>query len=173
MTFGTDWGWGANADEARRILDLYLEQGGNVVDTASQYTNGSSEKMLGELLGERRDHVVLATRYSLNTHPGDPNAGGNGRKSMIRSVETSLVRMRTDRLDLLYLHQWDATTPPEEILRGMDDLVRSGKVLYVGISDTPAWQVARMQRSPTSGAGRRSSPCRWNTTSSSARASAS
>lgn len=145
MTFGTDWGWGADVDEARRIVDVYLERGGNAIDTASQYTNGSSEKILGEILGERRERVVLATKYSLNAHPGDPNAGGNNRKSMVRSVEASLARMKTDRIDLLYLHQWDDTTPVEEILRGMDDLVRSGKVLYLGISDTPAWQVSRMQ----------------------------
>lgn len=145
MTFGTDWGWGAGVDEARRILEVYLEHGGNVVDTASQYTNGSSETILGEILGERRDRVVLATKYSLSARPGDPNAGGNGKKSMVRSVEASLARMKTDRIDLLYLHQWDDTTPVEEVLRGMDDLVRAGKVLYVGISDTPAWQVSRMQ----------------------------
>ena len=91
MTFGKDWGWGADIDEARRILDLYLERGGNVVDTASQYTNGSSEKMLGEILGERRERIVLATKYSLNAHPGDPNAGGNNRKSMIRSEGTGSI----------------------------------------------------------------------------------
>lgn len=145
MTFGTDWGWGADAEEARRILDVYLEHGGNVIDTASQYTNGSSEKILGEILGDRRERIVLATKYSLNAYPGDPNAGGNNRKSLVRSVEASLSRMKTDRIDLLYLHQWDNTTPVEEILRAMDDLVRAGKVLYLGISDTPAWQVSRMQ----------------------------
>ncbi len=145
MTFGTDWGWGAAPDEARKMLDSYLEHGGNFVDTASVYTNGSSEKILGDILGERRERIVLATKYTINVHPGDPNAGGNHRKSMVRSVETSLSRMKTDRIDLLYLHAWDNTTPVEEILRAMDDLVRAGKVLYVGISDTPAWQIARMQ----------------------------
>ncbi len=145
MTFGTDWGWGAAPDEARKMLDIYLEHGGNFVDTASGYTNGSSEKFLGDMLGERRERIVLATKYSLNLHPGDPNAGGNHRMSMVRSVETSLFRMKTDRIDLLYLHAWDNTTPVEEILRAMDDLVRAGKVLYVGISDTTAWQIARMQ----------------------------
>jgi aryl-alcohol dehydrogenase-like predicted oxidoreductase len=101
--------------------------------------------MLGELLGEKRQQIVLATKYTLSTHPGDANAGGNHRKSMVRSIETSLQRLRTDYVDLLYLHLWDGTTPVEEILRAMDDLVRAGKVLYVGISDTPAWQVSRMQ----------------------------
>ncbi|MGF9696460.1 MULTISPECIES: aldo/keto reductase [Paenibacillus] len=145
MTFGTDWGWGAGADEARNMLDIYLDRGGNFVDTASGYTNGSSENMLGEILGERRKRIVLATKYTMNTHQGDPNAGGNHRKSMIRSVETSLSRMKTDYIDLLYLHSWDNTTPVEEVMRAMDDLVRAGKVLYVGISDTPAWQISRMQ----------------------------
>jgi aryl-alcohol dehydrogenase-like predicted oxidoreductase len=145
MTFGTDWGWGATADEARKMLDIYLEHGGNFVDTASGYTNGRSEKILGDILGERRERIVLSTKYTFNLHPGDPNAGGNHRMSMVRAVETSLSRMKTDRIDLLYLHAWDNTTPVEEILRAMDDLVRAGKVLYVGISDTTAWQIARMQ----------------------------
>ena len=145
MSFGTDWGWGIELNEARKMLDLYIDSGGNFVDTANFYTNGSSEKMLGELLGEKRQQVVLSTKYTMNTHPGDPNGGGNHRKSMIRSVETSLQRLKTDYIDLLYLHIWDGTTPVEEILRTMDDLVRAGKVLYVGISDTPAWQISRMQ----------------------------
>ena len=127
------------------MLDLYIDNGGNFVDTANQYTNGSSERMLGELLGEKRQQIVLATKYTLSTHPGDANAGGNHRKSMVRSLETSLQRLKTDYVDLLYLHLWDGTTPVEEILRAMDDLVRAGKVLYVGISDTPAWQISRMQ----------------------------
>jgi aryl-alcohol dehydrogenase-like predicted oxidoreductase len=145
MTFGNDWGWGAERDDARRIFDTYLERGGNFVDTADVYTNGSSERLLGEFLRERRERVVLATKYSSSTEPGNPNAGGNHRRNMVRSVEASLRRLETDYIDLLYLHAWDATTPVEEILRGMDDLVRSGKVVYVGISDTPAWQVSRMQ----------------------------
>jgi aryl-alcohol dehydrogenase-like predicted oxidoreductase len=145
MTFGDDWGWGAGRDDVRRILDTYLDRGGNFVDTADVYTNGSSERLLGELLGRRRERVVVATKYTSCTDPGDPNAGGNHRRNMVRSVEASLRRLDTDYLDLLYLHAWDGTTPVEEILRGMDDLVRSGKVVYVGISDTPAWQVSRMQ----------------------------
>jgi aryl-alcohol dehydrogenase-like predicted oxidoreductase len=145
MTFGTEWGWGTEGNEARRMLDLYIENGGNFVDTANVYTNGSSEKMLGEFLGEKRRQIVLSTKYTINTHPGDPNGGGNHRKNMVGSVETSLHRMRTDYIDLLYLHIWDGTTPVDEILRAMDDLVRAGKVLYMGISSTPAWQIARMQ----------------------------
>ena len=145
MSFGTDWGWGTEINEARKMLDLYLDSGGNFVDTANCYTNGSSERMLGEFLGERRQQIVLSTKYTISTHPGDPNGGGNHRKSMARSVETSLQRLKTDYIDLLYLHIWDGTTPVEEILRAMDDLVRAGKVLYVGMSDTPAWQISRMQ----------------------------
>jgi aryl-alcohol dehydrogenase-like predicted oxidoreductase len=145
MSFGTEWGWGTDVDEARKMLDLYLDNGGNFVDTANFYTNGTSEKMLGEFLGEKRRQIVLSTKYTFSTHPGDPNGGGNHRKSMVRSVETSLQRLKTDYIDLLYLHIWDGTTPVEEILRAMDDLVRAGKLLYVGISDTPAWQIARMQ----------------------------
>ncbi|WP_028924524.1 aldo/keto reductase [Pseudonocardia acaciae] len=145
MTFGSDWGWGSDRDEARKIFDEYRGRGGNFVDTANQYTNGTSERFLGEFTDGIRDELVIATKYTLNTRPGDPNAGGNHRKSMVRSVEASLRRLNTDYIDLLYLHVWDATTPVEEILRAMDDLVRAGKVLYLGISDTPAWQVARMQ----------------------------
>ena len=145
MTFGEDWGWGANEAEARRMVDLYADRGGNFVDTASFYTNGSSEKIVGRITEGRRDRFVIATKYTCGTTPENANGGGNGRKSMMLSVETSLARLKTDYIDLLYLHAWDATTPVEEVLRGLDDLVRSGKVLYVGISDTPAWQVTRMQ----------------------------
>lgn len=145
MTFGTDWGWGADADEARRIFDIYVDRGGNFIDTANQYTNGTSERLVGEFASGRRDRLVIATKYTLSTRPGDPNSGGNHRKSMVASVEESLRRLKSDYIDLLYLHVWDGTTPVEEILRSMDDLVWAGKVLYVGISDTPAWQVSRMQ----------------------------
>ena len=145
MTFGTDWGWGSDHDEARRIFDTYLDRGGNFIDTANQYTNGTSEQFVGQFAAGRRDQLVIATKYTLTTRPGDPNSGGNHRKSMVNSVESSLRRLGTDYLDLLYLHAWDGTTPVEEIMRALDDLVRAGKVLYVGISDTPAWQVARMQ----------------------------
>ena len=145
MTFGSDWGWGADRDEARRIFDSYVDRGGNFVDTANQYTNGTAERLVGEFAADRRDNLVIATKYTVSERPGDPNSGGNHRKSMVRSVEASLRRLNTDYIDLLYLHAWDFTTPVEEIMRAMDDLVRAGKVLYVGISDTPAWQIARMQ----------------------------
>lgn len=145
MTFGSDWGWGANGEEAHRIFDTYLDRGGNFIDTANQYTGGTAERLTGEFAAGKRDRLVLATKYTLAMRDGDPNSGGNHRKSMVRSVESSLERLKTDYLDLLYLHIWDDTTPVEEILRAMDDLVRSGKVIYVGISDTPAWQVSRMQ----------------------------
>ncbi|BAV99660.1 aldo/keto reductase [Lysobacter enzymogenes] len=145
MTFGTDWGWGADEAEARRIFDAYLERGGNFIDTANQYTGGTSERLVGKFAEGRRDELVIATKYTLTGRPKDPNAGGNQRKSMVRSVEDSLRRLGSDYIDLLYLHAWDATTPVEEVLRAMDDLVRAGKLVYVGISDAPAWQVARMQ----------------------------
>jgi len=145
MTFGTDWGWGADRDETRRIFDAYVDRGGNFIDTANQYTNGTSERLVGELAAEKRERLVLATKFTLATRPNDPNAGGNHRKSMVRSVEQSLARLKTEYIDLLYLHVWDGLTPAEEIVRAFDDLVRAGKVLYAGISDTPAWQVARMQ----------------------------
>ena len=145
MTFGTESGWGADADESRRLFDMYLDRGGNFIDSANNYSGGTSERLVGEFARERRDQLVLATKYSCWTRRGDPNSAGNHRKSMVASVEQSLERLQTDYIDLLYLHLWDAMTPVEEILRGFDDLVRSGKVLYVGISDTPAWQVSRMQ----------------------------
>ncbi|RDI68782.1 aldo/keto reductase [Nocardia pseudobrasiliensis] len=145
MTFGADWGWGAEADDARKLFDTYVERGGNFIDTANMYTAGSSERLLGEFTRDNRESLVLATKYTMLRRPGDPNSGGNHRKSMFASVENSLRQLNTDYIDLLYLHAWDFRTPVEEILRGLDDLVRQGKVLYVGISDTPAWQVARMQ----------------------------
>jgi aryl-alcohol dehydrogenase-like predicted oxidoreductase len=145
MTFGADWGWGADTDEARKLFDIYLDRGGNFIDTASAYTDGSSERLLGEFTRDNRESLVLATKYTMVRREGDPNSTGNHRKNMFASVETSLRRMNTDYIDLLYLHAWDFTTPVEEVLRGLEDLVRQGKVLYLGISDTPAWQVSRMQ----------------------------
>ncbi|MBB3225729.1 aryl-alcohol dehydrogenase-like predicted oxidoreductase [Luteibacter sp. Sphag1AF] len=145
MTFGDDWGWGADASESRRIYDAYREHGGNFVDTANIYTGGSAERLLGQFTAGHRDEVVIGTKYSLNMQPGNPNTGGNHRRNLLRSVEASLERLGTDYIDVLYLHVWDAVTPPEEIVRAFDDVVRSGKVMYVGISDAPAWQVARMQ----------------------------
>ncbi|GAA4523082.1 aldo/keto reductase [Amycolatopsis samaneae] len=144
-TFGTEWGWGAEQDDARKLFDSYVERGGNFVDTASTYTNGSAERMLGEFTRDRRESLVLATKYTTLRRPGDPNSGGAHRKNLFGSVETSLRRLDTDYLDLLFLHVWDFTTPVEEILRGLDDLVRQGKVLYVAMSTAPAWEVSRMQ----------------------------
>jgi aryl-alcohol dehydrogenase-like predicted oxidoreductase len=145
LTFGADWGWGSDRDEARQIFDAYLDRGGNFIDTANQYTNGTSERLVGEFANGLRDRLVIATKYTLSTRPGDPNSGGNHRKSMVQAVEASLRRLNTDYIDLYYLHAWDGTTPVDEVMRAMDDLVRAGKVLYVAISDVPAWQVARMQ----------------------------
>jgi aryl-alcohol dehydrogenase-like predicted oxidoreductase len=143
MTFGEDWGWGASAEECRAMLTAYAEAGGNVIDTASNYTDGASERIVGELLGADRDHFVLATKYTLSLDRSDPNASGNHRKSLTRSLEQSLERLRTDYVDILWVHIWDEHTPLEETMRALDDLVRTGKVLYVGISDAPAWVVAR------------------------------
>jgi aryl-alcohol dehydrogenase-like predicted oxidoreductase len=143
MTFGEEWGWGAAKKEAKEMYDAYREAGGNFVDTANLYTNGASEALLGEFLQGHREEVVLATKYT-NAPPGkDPNAGGNQRKNMMRSVEASLERLKTDYIDLYWLHIWDRLTPVEEVMRGFDDLVRQGKVLYVGVSDAPAWWVAQ------------------------------
>jgi aryl-alcohol dehydrogenase-like predicted oxidoreductase len=143
MTFGTDWGWGADREECRKLFETYAEAGGNFVDTANNYTGGTSERIVGELVAADRDHFVVATKYSLTTRPDDPNAGGNHRKNLVRALEASLRRLRTDYVDLLWVHMWDAMTPAEEVVRALDDLVRAGKVLYVGVSDTPAWVVAR------------------------------
>lgn len=145
MTFRNGAGWGSTDDEARRIFDIYVERGGNFVDTANFYGRGGSETIVGELIRARRDRLVLSSKYSLSMVPGDPNASGNHRKNMVQSIEASLGRLGTDYIDLLYLHVWDDATPVEEIMRAFDDLVRAGKVLYAGISDTPAWQIARMQ----------------------------
>lgn len=145
MTFGSDWGWGADDADARRLFDIYVDAGGNFIDTANLYTDGSAETLLGRFAAGRRDRLVIASKYTLNPFPGDPNGGGNHRKNLMQSVEASLKRLGTDYLDLLYLHIWDGTTPVDEVMRGFDDLVRAGKIVYAGISDTPAWQVARMQ----------------------------
>lgn len=143
MTFGTAWGWGADLEESRRQLALFAEAGGNFVDTSVNYTDGQSETLLGQLLEGRRNQFVLATKYTLtNPHSSDPNSGGNSRKNMMQSVERSLKHLKTDVIDLLYLHMWDHMTPLEEVLRGMDDLVRQGKVNYLAFSDTPAYIVS-------------------------------
>ncbi|MFD2473267.1 aldo/keto reductase [Amycolatopsis silviterrae] len=144
-TFGTEWGWGVAEEGARRLFDRYVERGGNFVDTAPTYTDGTAERMLGKFTRGNRESLVLATKYTTLRRPGDPNSGGPHRKNLFASVEASLRRLGTDYLDLLYLHVWDFTTPVEEILRGMDDLVRQGKIHYVAISTAPAWQISRMQ----------------------------
>jgi aryl-alcohol dehydrogenase-like predicted oxidoreductase len=143
MTFGEDWGWGSGKTEARKIYDAYREAGGNFIDTANVYTNGTSETFLGEFIHDHRPEVVLATKYT-NAGPGkDPNASGNHRKSMIQAVEASLRRLQTDYIDLYWLHIWDRMTPVDEVMRAFDDLVREGKVLYIGVSDAPAWWIAQ------------------------------
>jgi aryl-alcohol dehydrogenase-like predicted oxidoreductase len=145
MTFAAA-GFGGTDNDAAAMVDLYVDRGGNFIDTANFYGGmGGAERLLGKLIAGRRDRLVISTKYSLSTCPGDPNAAGNHRKNMVRSVEDSLARMRTDYIDLLYLHMWDFRTPVDEILRAFDDLVRQGKILYAGLSDTPAWQAARMQ----------------------------
>jgi len=143
MTFGEDWGWGSAKDEARKVYDAFREAGGNFIDTANFYTNGTSESFLGEFMKDQRQSVVMATKYT-NAAPGtDPNAAGNHRKSMVQAIEASLKRLKTDYIDLYWVHIWDQITPVEEVMRGLDDLVRQGKVLYVGISDAPAWWIAQ------------------------------
>lgn len=147
MTFGTEWGWGAPRDTVFALLDRFFEAGGNFVDTADLYTNGTSERLIGEWMRERnnRDRVVLATKFTFggNLGPGNPNRGGNGRKAILRSLETSLERLQTDYVDLYWLHAWDTVTPIEEVVRTLDDLVSRGLVRHIGLSDTPAWYAAR------------------------------
>ncbi|MBM7046411.1 aldo/keto reductase [Rhizobium lusitanum] len=147
MTFGTEWGWGSDKKTARAIFDAYVEAGGNFFDTADAYTGGTSETWLGEFIAERglRDEAVIATKFSMNLQAHTPNAAGNGRKNILRAVEGSLKRLNTDHIDLYLMHCWDRLTPPEEVMRTFDDLVRSGKVLHVGLSDVPAWYVSRAQ----------------------------
>ena len=143
MTFGETWGWGATKEESRRMFDRFAEAGGNFIDTSVNYTDGTAEEFLGEFLSAERDRFVIATKYTL-TKPDslDPNSGGNSRKNMRQSVERSLRRLKTDTIDLYYLHMWDYMTPVEEVMRGLDDLVRAGKVNYVALSDSPAYIAA-------------------------------
>lgn len=143
MTFGEQGGVGAPLEECRAMLDAYAEAGGNVVDTAINYRGGASEEFLGELLAGRRDRFVLATKYTVSRDGADPNAAGNHRKNLMLSLETSLRRLRTDYVDVYWVHLWDRHTPIEETMRALDDAVASGKVLYIGISDAPSWIVAR------------------------------
>lgn len=143
MTFGEDWGWGSDKEESRAVFQAFAEAGGNFLDTANFYTNGTSETLVGEFVKGDREKWVIATKYSLNTRPGDVNACGNHRKNLFQAVEASLKRLGTDYIDLLWLHIWDSLTPIEEVMRAFDDLVRMGKVLYIGISDSPAWIVSQ------------------------------
>jgi aryl-alcohol dehydrogenase-like predicted oxidoreductase len=144
MTFGDDLGWGSSVEESQQIIDRYLGLGGNFIDTANFYTRSHSEKIIGDHIGRhsaRRDRVVIATKFSGNLYPGDPNGGGSGRKSVISACENSLRRLQTDYIDLYWLHMWDSNTPIEETMAALDDLVRAGKVRYLGVSDTPAWKI--------------------------------
>jgi len=143
MTFGSEWGWGADLAESRKIFEAFAEAGGNFIDTANHYTGGTSEQYVGECVRSERHRYVLASKYTLSPRPQDPNAGGNQRKSLVQALEGSLRRLGTDYLDVYWVHAWDFLTPAEEIMRALDDQVRAGKVLYIGVSDAPAWAVAR------------------------------
>jgi aryl-alcohol dehydrogenase-like predicted oxidoreductase len=143
MTFGDDWGWGADEQTSRAMLDAFTDAGGTFLDTADIYTGGTSERLLGQFLRGRRDHYVVATKYGISTDHSDPNAEGGGRKNLRRALEASLRRLETDYIDLYWVHVWDGLTPVEETLRALDDAVRAGKVLHIGFSDHPAWWVAR------------------------------
>ena len=146
MTFGEDLGWGSSVEESQQIMDRYIAAGGNFLDTANFYTKSHSEKIIGDHIGRHaatRDRLVIATKFSGNLYPGDPNAGGSSRKSIIGACEGSLRRLQTDYIDLYWLHNWDVNTPIDETMAALEDLVRSGKVRYIGVSDTPAWKVAQ------------------------------
>ena len=143
MGFGTEWNWGCDKDISKQIFDTYANAGGNFIDTANRYTEGTSEKFVGDFIAKDRDHFVVATKYSLRDRSGDLNFGGNHRKNMMRSVKESLWRLNTDHIDVLWLHIWDSWTPTEEILKGLEDLISRGMVHYIGISDTPAWIVSQ------------------------------
>lgn len=145
MTFGEDLGWGSSVEESQQIIDRFIELGGNFIDTANFYTRSHSEKIIGDHVGRhsaRRDRLVIATKFSGNLYPGDPNGGGSGRKSIIAACDNSLRRLQTDYIDLYWLHNWDVHTPIDETMAALEDLVRAGKVRYLGVSDTPAWKIA-------------------------------
>lgn len=147
MTFGADWGWGSQREDAAAIFNAYFDAGGNFIDTADIYTNGTSERWLGEFIRERslRDRVVVATKYSLCTGEPGANSGGNGRKRLLSAVDASLERLGTDYIDLYYVHGWDRITPVDEVMRTLDDLVRAGKIRHIGLSNIPGWYVGRAQ----------------------------
>jgi len=146
MTFGEDLGWGSSVEESQQIIDRYIDLGGNFIDTANFYTKSHSEQILGDHIGRdkaRRDRLVIATKFSGNLYPGDPNGGGSSRKAIVGAAENSLRRLQTDYIDLYWLHIWDKNTPIDETMAALDDLVRAGKVRYIGASDTPAWKIAQ------------------------------
>lgn len=143
MTFGESWDWGASKAVSRALVDRFMDRGGNFIDTANIYTDGESEAFLGEILAGRRERVVLASKYTLARQPGNPNAAGSHRKNLTESLHASLERLRTDYIDLYWVHAWDFLTPVEETMRALDDAVRAGKILYVGVSDAPAWAIAQ------------------------------
>jgi len=148
MTFGEDWGWGSSVKDSEAIMDRFIERGGNFIDTANAYTKGHSEKIIGDHIGRhpsKRDRVVIATKFFSNLFPGDPNGGGAGRKSILAACNESLRRLQTDYIDLYWMHTWDRKTPIEETMQALDDLVRAGKVRYLGFSDTPAWKTTEAQ----------------------------
>jgi aryl-alcohol dehydrogenase-like predicted oxidoreductase len=147
MTFGTEWGWGNAEDTSRQIFNQYLDSGHNFIDTADGYTNGTSETLIGKFTKERggRERMVLATKFGFAREQGDPNTGGNGRKNIYNALHTSLRRLQTDYIDLYWLHNWDSFTPAGEVLSTLDDLVRSGKVRYVGFSNAPGWYLGQAQ----------------------------
>jgi aryl-alcohol dehydrogenase-like predicted oxidoreductase len=148
MTFGEDWGWGASVADSEAMLSRFIDRGGNFIDTANIYTRGHSEKIIGDALGHdraRRDRLVIATKFCTSMYPGDPNGGGASAKTIIESCEQSLRRLRTDYIDLYWMHIWDRFTPIEETMRALDQLVQAGKIRYIGFSDTPAWKTAQAQ----------------------------
>lgn len=145
MSFGESWGFGADEKTSHAVLDTFAEAGGNFLDTANKYHGGQTEEFVGRWLEGKRNRNVVATKYTLSMDPQDPNASGNHRKSMVHAVEASLKRMNTDYIDLLWVHAWDEFTPYEETMRALEDMVRAGKVLYIGVSDTPAWVVSASQ----------------------------
>ncbi|QNK64057.1 aldo/keto reductase [Pedobacter sp. PAMC26386] len=148
MTFGEEWGWGSAPTDSEAIMSKYIELGGNIIDTANVYTKGHSEKIIGDFLKKtdvRRDQLILSTKFFCNLYPGDPNSGGSSRKAIISSLENSLRRLQTDHIDLYWMHAFDPYTPIEETMSALQDLVTSGKVRYIAVSDTPAWKIAQAQ----------------------------
>ena len=146
MTFGEDLGWGSSVTDSNRIMDRFIERGGNFIDTANVYTRGHSEKIIGDHIGRdpsKRERLVLATKFFASLYLGDPNGGGANRKTIHAQLHQSLRRLQTDYVDLYWMHAWDRLTPIDETMRALDDVVRAGKVRYIGFSDTPAWKVAQ------------------------------